>query len=343
MIEKGTDFRKSFDFIRSVRKARIQELLIPYVMYAAQRNLEVSVDNYNQWMKGNVKCETYKSVHSIEKYFGTSLLMYLSAMRANNYSIIRVSKRIFSSLFHVNNHPNYAQIDVWTDYQDEKMISKNPEIYEYLSERRFTNKTGQEYRFEPHDERHEEYNKAGLNFQNNRSTESFATSFAVIKSYQKLEMSVLKEYDLNTKSNNSSQIQDYDDNIFKMRMMMRSNNYLDSPEEESDPRALNGKHLSESIIGIKEVADRIKQENISRIIQNNDFFVSLNKKKLDVLEQESELEVDFEDQVKILISSEENPEFRSNLYDYWINAKKGKHFSNKDFLNDLLENNYTFL
>ena len=73
------------------------------------------------------------------------------------------------------------------------------------------------------------------------------------------------------------------------------------------------------------------------------FLFPSTKKKLDVLEQESELEVDFEDQVKILISSEENPEFRSNLYDYWINAKKGKHFSNKDFLNDLLENNYTFL
>ena len=73
-------------------------------------------------------------------------------------------------------------MDIWTDYQDEKMEKTQPELYQYLSTRKFTNKTGNPYGFEPHDERHEEFNKLGLNFQNNRTTEAFATSFAVVKS-----------------------------------------------------------------------------------------------------------------------------------------------------------------
>ena len=81
------------------------------------------------------------------------------------------------------------------------------------------------------------------------------------------------------------------------------------------------------IIGIKEVADRIKQENISRIIQNNDFFVSLNSKKISVLDQEKNIDVDFEEQVRIMISTEENPEKRANLYNFWTKACKRKNFS----------------
>ena len=55
------------------------------------------------------------------------------------------------------------------------------EMYEYLKMRRFTNNTGRLYRYEPHDERHEEFNKRGLNFQNNKASEAFATSFAVVE------------------------------------------------------------------------------------------------------------------------------------------------------------------
>ena len=62
MIEKGTDFRKSFDFIRSVRKAKLRELLTPYVKYSKEKNLEISVANYNIWLQNSVQNKTYSSV-----------------------------------------------------------------------------------------------------------------------------------------------------------------------------------------------------------------------------------------------------------------------------------------
>ena len=65
--------------------------------------------------------------------------------RSNIYAKLRVANRLFSSLFHVNNNPNYAGIDIWTDYYDEKLQISNPELYKYLETRRFTKKAGREY------------------------------------------------------------------------------------------------------------------------------------------------------------------------------------------------------
>lgn len=343
MIEKGTDFRKSIDFIRSVRKAKIREILTPYVRFCKERNIEATVDMFYVWLKDEVKNKTYLSVYNIEKNFGTSLLLYISAMRSNNYPLLRIAKRMFSSLLHINNHPNYAQIDVWTDYLDEKMEKDNPELYQYLKTRRFTNKTGQPYRFEPHDERHEEFNKRGLNFQNNRTTEAFATSFAVVESYNKLATSVFNDYGVKKESKNSHRINDYEDNISNMRLRMRSDEYLTSPMNVSDAKALDGSELCDDVLKIKEISDKVKKENILKIIKNNDFFVSLNSKKISVLDQEKNIDVDFEEQVRIMISTEENPEKRANLYNFWTKACKRKNFSHEKFLNDLLINNYSFL
>ena len=45
------------------------------------------------------------------------------------------------------------------------MMKEYPQLYEYLSTRKFTNKTNKPYAFEPLDERHEEFNKRGVNLQ----------------------------------------------------------------------------------------------------------------------------------------------------------------------------------
>ena len=51
------------------------------------------------------------------------------------------------------------------------MMKENPGLYEYLRTRRFTNKSGNDFGYEPHDERHEVYNKKGMSFGQNRSLE----------------------------------------------------------------------------------------------------------------------------------------------------------------------------
>ena len=88
-------------------------------------------------------------------------------------------------------------------------------------------------------------NKQGLNFQNNRNTEAFGTSFAVCESYGKLAKSVFQDYEIKADSNNSHQINDYEDNISNMRIRMRAENYLNSPMNENEAQSFNGRKLCE--------------------------------------------------------------------------------------------------
>ena len=117
MIEKQTDFRKGMDFIRTVRKAKLREFLTPVAKYCKAENIVPLVEHFLLWKEHFVEDETYLAQFNIEKVFGTSLLMYLASMRSNNYEYLRVSKKSFSSLFHINNNPNYKVLDIFTDHQ----------------------------------------------------------------------------------------------------------------------------------------------------------------------------------------------------------------------------------
>ena len=54
-------------------------------------------------------------IYEIEKNFGTSLLLYISGMRANNNPVMKAAKKCFSPLFHVNQNPIYSQLDIHSD------------------------------------------------------------------------------------------------------------------------------------------------------------------------------------------------------------------------------------
>ena len=66
----------------------------------------------------------------------------------------------------MNRHPNYSVMDYHTDYVEQTLSVTAPELKKYLNNRRCSNFTKQPYGSEPHDERHEEFNKRGLNMQN---------------------------------------------------------------------------------------------------------------------------------------------------------------------------------
>ena len=51
-------------------------------------------------------------------------------------------------------------------------------------------------------------------------------------------------------------------------------------------------------------------------------------------------ELDIEDQIQILISSEDNSEIRADLLEYWHNSKSDPEFDIKDFYESLLECDY---
>ena len=157
MIRYGQDYRKTEDFSRITRISKQREMVYPFTKHCLQNNLDpYSVENFNNWIETHVKDETYLSVLRIEKYFGTALHLYKSSARANNYEMLNVAKRVFSTLFHLVNAPNYQTIDLYSEYLDELMIKNNPSLYEYLEQRRFRNKTGRDYRSSPYDESHEE-------------------------------------------------------------------------------------------------------------------------------------------------------------------------------------------
>ena len=243
-------------------------------------------------------------------------------------------------VFHVNNNPNYKVLDIYSEYQDNKMMKENPGLYEYLRTRRFTNKSGNDFGYEPHDERHEEYNKRGMSFGQNRSLEEMKISFAVCDKYHQVRDSLFDDYQILSRDSYTYKIQDYEENIFKMRLKMRQSEYLSEPEEEKELRSMSGNEINEKALGIKEFGEQVRKENILTILNHNDFFTKLPTQKFEIFSGESRRELDIEDQIQILISSEDNSEIRADLLEYWHNSKSDPKLDIKDFYESLLECDY---
>ena len=79
-------------------------------------------------------------------------------------------------------------------------------------------------------------------------------------------------------------------------------------------------------------------------MQSNDFVKSLNSRRIDIIKDQSTIpENDYDEQAKIMISSETNPEVQASLYQYWQNVVKDKNFDKKQFVQDLINGRYSFL
>ena len=226
MQENVTDFRKCLDTFRTARQAKLRELVTPYVKYCLENNMPVEVKGYLVWKKFFVKSSIYKTVYDIEKYYSTSFLLFHSALRANNFELIKIAKKMFSPLFHINRHPNYSIMDIHTDYVEQNLADKAPDLASYLSTRRCSNLTGKPYSSEPHDERHEEYNKRGINMQNVRTVEDFQQSFQLVDHYISMRDTIFEDYDIKMHGGNDISLINYEENIAKMRIAMRQHSYL---------------------------------------------------------------------------------------------------------------------
>ena len=65
-------------------------------------------------------------------------------------------------------------------------------------------------------------------------------------------------------------------------------------------------------------------------MQSNDFVISLNSRRIDIIKDQSTIpENDYDEQAKIMISSEINPEVQASLYQYWENLAKDENFDQK--------------
>ena len=346
MQEKVTDFRKSLDTYRTVREAKLRELVTPYVKYSKENKLKIDVKSYLLWKKFFVQSPTYNAVFEIEKYYGTSFILFHAALRANNFKLATVAKRIFSPLFHVNRHPNYSVMDIHTDYIEQKLAANAPELEKYLNTRRCSNFTGEPYASEPQDERHEEFNKRGLNMQNVRTVEDFKQSFQLVDHYNEMKESVFEEYDIKMHGGNVITIPSYEENISKMRVCMRQQSYLTKPEVNSGIFSLDNNELNPELPKLVEIAKTQRQEDILNVIRHNDFDSGYKTtSKFNVIKEDlkGKLGIDYETQLRILIASEEDAELRENLKEYCSASKNHPDFDEEKLVDDILASNFSFL
>ena len=346
MQEKVTDFRKSLDTYRTVRGAKLRELVTPFVKYAKDNDLEINVDSYLLWKKFFVNSNMYEVIFQIERVYGTSLLLFHASLRANNFNLVNIAKKSFSSLFHINNHPNYSVMDIHTDYFDRKLAEKVPELDEYLKARKCSNFTQKPYAFEPFDERHEEFNKRGLNMQNIQTVDDFKQSFQLVDQYMQMKESVFEDYNIKIDSGNVTSVVDYEQNILKMRVAMRRQSYLNKPERDSGMLSLDNKELNPQLANLVKIAQDQRQENVLKVIRHNDFSSGFTTGvKFKTLKEESEdrLGTDFETQLNILIASEENAELRENLTEYCRVSRLHPEFDEEKIVDDILSRNFSFL
>ena len=140
-------------------------------------------------------------------------------------------------------------------------MKERPQLYEYLSTRKFTNKTNKPYAFEPLDERHEEFNKRGVNFQSLRTKEGFMQSFAIVDSFLNMRDSAMKDYNIRTDFDNTNAVPNYESNIILMRAKMREEKYLD-PEKNNKLSSIDGRKMSKEFLNIIDIAQEHKKNNV---------------------------------------------------------------------------------
>ena len=142
------------------------------------------------------------------------------------------------------------------------------------------------------------------------------TSFAVADSYRTMRDGVFKEYQVTANNGFSYKTPDYEENIFKMRLKLRSQAYLAELSEKNDLKSFRGEKLDKKLLELKEFGQDIRRQNILHMMNSDDFFTSLPSQRLDVLETKINSVMEVEEQIKILLSCEDDPEMRADSYQY---------------------------
>ena len=295
------------------------------------------MNNFERWVHEKVQSKKFLSSLNIEHTFGTALLLFRSSYRANNVKVLKACKNIFSRLFHINNNSMYMILDMWSEYHDLKMKKCNPELYSYLQTRLFCNKSGRPYHSEGMDEFHEEFNRKGMRFQNNKDEKSFAKSFLIVNEYFEMRDEMFNDLGLNTTRHQNFRKHSLEYNIFDMRVLMRTRQYLSNPESDDSLATLSGEELNEDILNILDISNKVRQENLLQVVNKNSFFERYQNKRIDFLSEDS-YELDFETQIRILISTTEDETTMNVLHDYWKDIKKTNDYDAEAFLNSLIEN-----
>ena len=193
-MHKVSDLHKSNDLFLASRTAKLRELVYPFVKFCKETQLEPTVLEFQSFVESS-KDSNYKLAAQIESIYGTSIWVHHAGTRAKNPKLTNTASNVFSSLFHINNNPNYSKIVLYDKYVMEKSKEQVPEVYKNL----FKNDSNLPFSSQPHDAIHEEYNKKGVNVFRGKDVSDFALAFSIVDDI----------YELRSKMHNYSNVKDY--------------------------------------------------------------------------------------------------------------------------------------
>ena len=133
------------DTFSARRTAKLREYVRKFLHYAHAAKIAPTAYNFEEWVNTTVKNKNFKLQVNIDKYYGTSLWLCYASQRANYWKLHKAAVRVFSGLFHSNGNCNYSVIETYDEYVMRCMHRNNPQLYEHLVTRFFTNLTGKPY------------------------------------------------------------------------------------------------------------------------------------------------------------------------------------------------------
>ena len=150
-----------------------------------------------------------------------------------------------------------------------------------------------------------------------------------------------EDYHIKTEDDQNKKVPDYESNIQQMQILMRSKNYLNSPEDEANNTSLDGKlEIDEAYLDITNIAIQQRCDNVLTVMRSNDFLASFKSQKLDIFDQPSNNPLDSDTKIKILIAAEESVDYRENLYEYWTKLKKQPNYNAEAFIDSLVDKSF---
>ena len=186
---KVQDHYKCWDTFQIVREAIVKEAVKLFMEFAAEKQVDLSAQNFETWIENDVQNPQLKLTVEIQKYFGTSLWLFRAGQRANYFKLYRAAMRVFAGLFHINGNLHYSAIEVYDDYLMTALETNNSELFDHLITRLCTNLTQEKFSSQSHDAKHEESNKLAQNMFPGRDPEELHMS-CERKSSPKMELMI---------------------------------------------------------------------------------------------------------------------------------------------------------
>ena len=184
-----------------------------------------------------------------------------------------------------------------------------------------------------------EFNKRGINFQKVDKVEDFIQSFSLCNLYDDMREKLFKDYGVKVNSDSNHKPPDYDQNIFDMQVCLRSKKYLSEPFKKSVATSLlDGKPLDNNLVNLVDIARKQRKDNV---LKSNDFFCGFKTRTLEDLGKKGN--VNFKEQIRILIGSIEDPQQRLQCYDYWEQEKGKASYCEENFVDEILDMKYQLL